>query len=146
MSFPQPTPGGAIVFSPPIASKWIFTGLIVFAGAVADRWNPAVRAAVVGPVGFFLISLSAIAAFQLGFPPATFAIFFLLLSAWATTMAQNKEGFLNGSSNTDWVTNEKRWFVEKVLKERPLAIQEKDVNTYPVEGPSAQGSTSGGST
>jgi hypothetical protein len=143
---PPPTPGGAIIYSPPIASKWIFTGLIVFAGAVADRWNPSIRNTIVGPIGFFITSLCAIAAYQLEFPPATFAILFTLLNAWAITLASKQEGFVNGTNTVDWVSNSKRWFVEKVLKERPLAIQEKDVTTYPVEGPSAQGSTSAGTT
>ena len=147
MSFPPPTPGGGgISINPPIASKWLVTGLIVFAGAVADRWNPTVRAIIAGPIGFFITSLTAIAAYQLEFPPATFAILFMLLNAWAVSMASRQEGFVNGANTVDWVTNSKRWFVEKVLKERPLAIQEKDVATYPVEGPSAQGSTSGGTT
>jgi len=137
MSYPAPPfgnpGGGGAIYNPPIASKWIFTGLIVFAGAVADRWNPNVRKAIVHPIGFFLTALCAISAYQLGFPPAAFAILFLLLSVWATTMSNHTEGFLNGAS-VDWVTNGKRWWVEKVLKERPVAIQDKDVATYPVEG------------
>jgi hypothetical protein len=32
----------------------------------------------------------------------------------------------------DWVTNNKKWYVEKALKESPVAIQEKSVNTYPI--------------
>lgn len=146
MSLPPLAPGGSVVISPPIASKWIISGLVVFAGAVADRWNPSVRAAVVSPVGFFLIATAAIAAYEVGFPPASFAILFMLLNAWAVSLANKDEGFVNGANTVDWVTNSKRWFVEKVLKERPIAIQEKDVATYPVEGPSAQGSISAGTT
>ena len=137
MSFPAPpfgNPGSSAIYNPPIATKWIFAGLIVFAGAVADRWNPNVRAAFVHPIGFFLTALVAISAYQAGFPPAAFAILFMLLSVWATTLPNKTEGFLNGAS-VDWVTNGKRWWVEKVLKERPLGIQDKDVATYPVEGP-----------
>lgn len=138
MSFPPPPqgsfPGGASpIYYPPIASKWILAGLIVFAGAVADRWNPQVRVLFVHPVGFFLTALLAISAYQVSFPPAAFAILFLLLNVWATTLPTH-EGFLSGAS-TDWVTNNKRWFVERVLKEKPTGIQEKDVETYPVEGP-----------
>lgn len=141
---PPPTPGGgSSIYSPPITTKWLVTGLIIFSGAVADRWSPSVRDMIVGPIGFFLTALVAIAAYQLEFPPATFAILFMLLNAWAITLSSKQEGFVNGANTVDWVTNSKRWFVEKVLKERPLAIQEKDVTTYPVEGPSAQGSTSG---
>lgn len=147
MNFPPSPGGGGGQLSPPIASKWIVTGLLVFAGAVADRWNPSVRAMIVGPAGFFVLSLCAIAAYQLEFPAAAFAILFMLLNAWAVAASAKQESFQDGpSGSVDWVTNSKRWFVEKVLKERPLAIQAKDVATYPVEGPSAQGSTSSGTT
>jgi hypothetical protein len=139
MAFPPPPPvpggGSTPIYHPPIASKWIITGLIVFAGSVANRWNPRIREAFVHPIGFFLTALSAIAVYQIGFPPAAFALLFLLLNAWATTLPHRlKEGFLSGVNTIDWVTNDKRWFVEKVLKERPIGIQEKDVATYPVEG------------
>jgi hypothetical protein len=136
MSFPmaQPFPGGAVpIYNPPIASKWILAALIVFAGAVADRWSPQIRALFVHPVGFFLTALLAIAAYQVGFPPAAFAILFLLLNVWATTLPAT-EGFLSGAS-VDWVSNNNTWFVEKVMREKPKGIQEKDVETYPVEGP-----------
>jgi hypothetical protein len=43
-----------------------------------------------------------------------------------------KEGF-NPAGTIDWVTTHKKWFVEKVLKEKPIAIQEKEVATYPVQ-------------
>ena len=43
-----------------------------------------------------------------------------------------KEGFVP-SGTLDWVTTQKKWFVEKVLLERPLAIQEKEVATYPIQ-------------
>ena len=82
----------------------------------------------------------------MGFPPATFAILFFLLSVWLIEVSSKAEGYLNASETVDWVTNSKRWYVEKVLKERPMAIQEKDVSTYPVSGLSAQGSTSNGNT
>lgn len=139
MSAPiTPIPGGGSlpIYTPPIATKWIFTGFIVFAGAVADRWNPEIRRFFIHPIGFFLTALTAIAIYQIGFPPAAFAVLFLLLNVWSTTLPNTeKEGFLNGTNTVDWITNGKRWFVEKVMKERPLAIQDKDVATYPVEGP-----------
>jgi hypothetical protein len=43
-----------------------------------------------------------------------------------------KEGFVPAGA-LDWVTTNKKWFVEKVLMERPVAIQEKEVSTYPVQ-------------
>jgi hypothetical protein len=176
---PNPIPGAAAVaggglfpamppiWYPPVELKWIGTGLIVFAGAVANRVKPHIRGVFTSPLGFFLTGVLAIAMFKYGFKPAAFAILFFLLNMWAADVAAEAEGwrggggggaaigghtandyslegFLNASSTVDWVTNHnhKRWFVERVLKEDPIAIQEKDVATYPVESYSAQGSTS----
>lgn len=127
-------PGGGMVkpiYYPPIEFRWIVTILIVFFGAVSNRLSPNVRQLFVHPIGFFITALAGVGAFQVGFAPGAFAILFFLLSVWATQFAN--EGFLSASNSVDWVTNSKRWYVEKVLKERPLAIQEKNVSTYPVQ-------------
>lgn len=145
-SFPGGATNGMPLWHPPIASRWIITAIIVFAGAVANRLPPTVRSVFTNPIGFFLTALTAIAAYQIGFPPATFAILFFLLSVWSIDASIKAEGYLNASETVDWVTNSKRWYVEKVLKERPVAIQEKDVSTYPVQGASAQSGTSSGNT
>jgi hypothetical protein len=133
-----PGAGGALpaflpmapIWYPPVSSKWIFTALILFAGAVAPRFNAKVRSIFLNPVGFFVTLLVAIGAFQNGFPPATFAILFFLLSLWVT---QKTEGFAcRGLGSLDTVVNRKLWWVEKVMNERPIGIQEKDVQTFPV--------------
>lgn len=134
----QPFPGGALNFTPiyypPVSVKWIITGLIVFAGAVANKIAPEMRMKFSHPFGFFLTSLAALAVYQIGFPPAAFAVLFFLLMVWSAEVKTKTEGFLNGSPTIDWVQNSKRWFVEKVLKERPAGIQEKSVITLPVQG------------
>lgn len=140
MNTQTPFPGGSMNFTPiyypPVAMKWIVTGLIVFAGAVANKIRPEIRQKVTSMFGFFTISLLALAAYQVGFPPAAFAILFFLLSAWSAQISYKAEGFLTATNTVDWVTNSKRWWVEKVLKERPTGIQEKEVNTLPVQSAS----------
>lgn len=140
MNTQAPFPGGSMNFTPiyypPVAMKWIVTGLIVFAGAVANKIRPEIRQKVTSMFGFFTISLLALAAYQVGFPPAAFAILFFLLSAWSAQISYKAEGFLTATNTVDWVTNSKRWWVEKVLKERPTGIQEKEVNTLPVQSAS----------
>jgi hypothetical protein len=134
----QHFPGGALnltpIYYPPVSVKWIITGLIVFVGAVANKISSEMRQKFAHPFGFFLTSLAALAMYQLGFPPAAFAILFFLLMTWSAEVSAKQEGFLNASPTVDWVQNSKRWFVEKVLKERPLGIQEKEVLTLPVQG------------
>jgi hypothetical protein len=131
----NPPPPGSYptgpIWHPPIASKWIAVIVIVFLGAVANRIPHTLRFYVIQPVGFFLVALAAMVCYWMGFYAGTFAIFFFLLSIWSAE-ARSPEGFLNASNTVDWVTNSKKWFVEKVLKEQPLAIQEKDVSTFPI--------------
>jgi hypothetical protein len=120
------------IWYPPITVKWILTALIVFAGAVAPRIPETYRQYIVHPLGFFLIAIASLGMYQWGFPPASFALLFFLLSVWAAHQTGLTEGFLSASSTVDWVNNSKRWYVEKVLREKPLGIQDKEVSTYPV--------------
>ena len=135
----QPFPGGAFnfpstpIYYPPVSMKWIVTGLIVFMGAVANKINPEMRSKFSNPFGFFVTSLVVLAVYQYGFPPAAFALMFFLLMVWSADISAKTEGFLVGIPAVDWVTNSKRWFVEKVLKERPAGIQEREVLTLPVQ-------------
>jgi hypothetical protein len=140
-----PFPGGGIlsnltpIWYPPIAVKWIVTGLVVFAGASAGRMGLRIRSVFNHPAGFFLTALLAILVFQYGFPPAAFAILFFLLSIWSENSLR-AEGFLDATNTVDWVQNSKRWYVETVMRERPVAIQEKEISTYPVQGSSTDSS------
>jgi hypothetical protein len=120
------------IWYPPITVKWIITCLIVFAGAVAPRIPDNYRSYVAHPLGFFLIALISLAMYQWGFPPAAFALMFFLLAVWSAHQTRETEGFLSAAPAVDWVNNSKRWYVEKVLHEKPLGIQDKEVSTYPV--------------
>ena len=144
-----PPPGGAMnltpLWHPPIATNWILTTLIVFAGAVVNRLHTKIRKYFTNPLSFFVFVMLALVIYQFGFPPMAFAILFFLLMVWSAEQSQS-EGFLSGVNTVDWVTNSKRWFVEKVLHERPMGIQEKDVATYPIQGASPQAGTSAGNT
>jgi hypothetical protein len=152
MNTPAPQiPGGGFpsfvpIWHPPVATQWILTVAILFAGAVANRIPSRMRTLLTNPLGFFLMGGAAIMLLRLGYAPIAFATLFALLSIWSVEQFDLPEGFLNGSNTVDWVTSSKRWWVEKVLKERPMGIQEKDVDTYPVQGSSAQGGTSAGNT
>ena len=150
MSFPMQTMGGSPgiypIWKPPIELRWIGASLIVFAGAMSNRIPKYILAIFVHPIGFFITTVLAIVSYKIGFIPGTFAIFFFLLLAWAAHKSKQAEGFLNASNTVDWVTNSQRWYVEKTLKERPLGIQEKGVDTFPVQGSSSQASNSSGTT
>jgi hypothetical protein len=139
MSHPIQAMGGAPgmqspIWHPPIESRWIAACLIVFAGAMANRMPMWVLHFFASPIGFFLTTLVALASYTYKFVPGSFAIFFFLLLVWSAHRSKQLEGFLHASNTVDWVTNSQRWYVEKVLKERPLGIQEKGVDTFPVQG------------
>ena len=142
-------PGGSIPFKPlwypPIESQWIATILLVFCGAVAGRIPQTIRSYIIKPVVFFTIALLVMVCLHFQLIPVAFALSFFLLAVWSAQLS-SKEGFLDGASTLDWVTNSKRWFVEKALKEKPVAIQDKDVSTLPISGLSAQASSSNGTT
>ena len=151
----NPPPGSAMamppmnftpLWHPPITVNWIVTILIVFMGAVSNRLRTDIRKYFTNPLSFFILSMGALTVYQYGFHPMAFALLFFLLMVWSAEQSQKSEGFLVASNTVDWVTNSKRWFVERVLHERPVGIQEKDVNTYPVQGASPQAGTSAGNT
>jgi hypothetical protein len=119
------------IWYPPVSVPWIISFLLVLGAANAEALPPRVHAILTHPAGFFITFLVALAAYDAGFAPATFAILFFLLMVWATQ--RRREGF-QLSNTVDWVTNHKRWFAEVVLKEKPMGIREKDVSTYPVQG------------
>lgn len=134
------------IWQPPIEAKWIMVLCIVFFGAVSNRLPTAVTNVFTNPVGFFLTLLLALVSYSAQFPPGAFAILFFLLLVWAVHTSKYAEGFLHGSS-VDWVANpSNRWYVEKVLKERPVGIQEKGVDTFPVQGATSQSSGATGNT
>jgi hypothetical protein len=155
------------IWYPPMSAKWIVTALVIFAAAVSNRFKPSFRSLFASPIGFFLTSVLAFLTFKFGFPPLAFAILFFLLNMWAAHTSEGYadvvkdrmecdksaasaypqffEGFL-GASDIDFVTNEKRWFVERMLKEHPEAIVDKSVQTTAISGFSAQGNTGVGNT
>jgi hypothetical protein len=138
MSFQQspPGPGGAFltlppIWHPPVSSVWMVSFALVVAAVNLNALPSQVVSFTANPLGFFATILIGLSAYDSGYPQASFAILFFLLMAWSHT--RNTESF-NPSGTVDWVTNSKRWFVEVVLKEKPIAIQEKTTNTYPIQG------------
>jgi hypothetical protein len=167
---PGPSAGGGLLLNvplyyPPVSVKWMLTILLIFVGSVSNRFKPEVRKYFTGPVGFFVTAVLAFLTFKHGFAPLAFALLFVLLMMWSAQTSEGFacaakniqyagqelypqffEGFLGGMDSIEWVTNHKRWFVERVLKEHPEAIVDKGVLTLPISGFSAQGSTTAGST
>lgn len=133
---------------PPLSIKTISTIVFVIAAAQADKLPSNISTFLLHPIGFTLCILIAISAFEYGAPAFAVALTLLLLSVWAANKSAQKytqsnqtfapfsvENFVSysPSGTIDWVTEPKKWFVERVLKENPLAIVDKNVKTYPVQ-------------
>jgi hypothetical protein len=125
------TPGFAPIWHPPVPMEWILSVLLLIGASNMEALPPQVSRTLLHPAGFFFTFLFAIAAFDAGYKVAPFAVLFFLLLAWVTK--EQNEGFQVAGA-VDWVQNNKRWFVESVLKENPTGIKDKDVATYPVQG------------
>lgn len=140
------------VWMPPLSFKNIFTIIFIISATQADKLPDQVSQFLLHPIGFILTALIAISAFEYGAPSFAVALVLLLLSVWAAKHSKNQisydsnktfdqfemnynEQFVpySSSGNIDLVTEPKKWFVERVLKENPLAIFAKDVKTYPVQ-------------
>ncbi len=139
------------MWMPPLSFKTIATGVLIIAATQADKLPNQLTTFVLHPLGFVLLSLIAISSFEYGNAPFSVALILLLLSVWASKKSTRdltsqyanqtfapfglQENFVpySPSGTIDWVTEPKKWFVERVLKENPLAIVAKDVQTYPVQ-------------
>lgn len=139
------------LWMPPLSFKTIATISFVIGATQADKLPSQLTKFLLHPLGFILTSLIAISAFEYNSPTFAVALILLLLSIWAankssinntvndysnkTFMPFSTESFVpySPSGTIDWVTEPKKWFVERVMKENPLAIIAKDVHTYPVQ-------------
>jgi hypothetical protein len=124
-------PGMKPIWHPPVHISWIVSIVLLVIAANAEEIPHKVRSILLNPFVFFGVVVSCLFLFDYGYMNLTFSIMFVLLIVWA--IQRRKEGFAP-SGTLDWVTNDKRWFSEVVLKEKPIAIQDKDVATYPVQG------------
>jgi hypothetical protein len=142
------------LWMPPLSFKTIATISFVIGATQADKLPSQLSQFLLHPVGFILTTLIAISAFEYNSPSFAVALIILLLSVWAAKKSSmnniindysnktfmpfntnNTEPFVpySPSGTIDWITEPKKWFVERVMKENPLAIIAKDVQTYPVQ-------------
>jgi hypothetical protein len=129
---------GGPIWLPPIEPELILAIALILAGANIEQVPTEYHATLSNPLVFFLgMLVSAGLASMKNVPMALAVAFFLvnlirLLPKKSIVVPGKKEGFMVPSGTLDWVTTQKKWFVEKVLLERPVAIQEKEVVTYPI--------------
>ena len=138
----------AISLSPPVTPESIIAVLLIVAGSMIEIIPQQYHQLMTNPLVFLVGMIVAAGLAASNKIPAAFSVAFFLVNllrimpkktikktVTKTTKITSpgvKEGFQPAGA-LDWVTNHKKWFVEKVLKEKPIAIQEKEVSTYPVQ-------------
>jgi len=134
----QPQQAGGPNWLPPIEIEWLGAAILIIVGANVEQIPVEYHKILSNPLVFLVGMLisAGLASLKL-IPMALAAAFFLvnlirLMPKKTAKTPGTKEGFVP-SGTLDWVTTQKKWFVEKVLQERPVAIQEKEVATYPIQ-------------
>ena len=129
------------IWMPPLSFATLLTIVCIIGATQADKLPSTIPATLLHPVGFILTVLIAISLYEYNSVPLAISLILLLLSVWAahhtvSNVPASSEGFLPfvPSGTIDWVNDDKqKWFVERVLKETPMGIQDKNVATYPVQ-------------
>lgn len=143
----QQQQAGAPNWLPPIQLDWIVATILVIIGANIEKIPTQYHTQLATPLIFlvgmlFSAGLAALKQIPIAFATAFFLVNLIRLMPkkeigkehypGKKANVETKEGFVP-SGTMDWVTTQKKWFVEKVLNERPVAIQEKEVATYPIQ-------------
>jgi len=132
---------------PPVRSDWLLAFGLIIIGSNIEQVPEQYHATIATPLVFLVGMLISAWIASVGLIPISFAIAFCLVNLIRIMPKPKKpqmkvspgaaakkvsEGF-TPSGTIDWVTTHKKWFVEKVLMERPVAIQEKEAVTYPIQ-------------
>lgn len=134
----QPQQAGGPNWLPPIQVEWLLASILIILGANIEQIPEAYHKTLSNPLIFLIGMLISAGLASLKMIPLALAVAFILVNLIRLTPKKpvnnpgTKEGFIP-SGTLEWVTTHKKWFVEKVLHERPVAIQEKEVATYPIQ-------------
>jgi len=130
---------------PPIRVDWLIAIILILVGSNIEQVPEQYHSIIGNPLVFLVGMLVSAGVASMGHIPISFAIAFCLVNLIRIMPKPKKvmpkaspgakkvsEGF-TPSGTLDWVTTHKKWFVEKVLMEQPVAIQEKEAITYPIQ-------------
>ena len=123
---------------PPIQIEWISAAVLIILGSNVEQIPTEYHKNLSNPLVFLIVMLVSAGLASAQMVPMSLAVAFFLVNLIRLMPAKQvnnpgtKEGFVPAGA-LDWVTTQKKWFVEKVLQERPVAIQEKEVSTYPIQ-------------
>jgi len=128
---------------PPVQADWLFAFVLIVIGSNIEQIPVVYHSTISNPIVFLVGMLVSAGLASQQHIPIAFAVAFCLVNlirimpnkpkVKGNPGIKVKEGFVPAGT-IDWVTTQKKWFVEKVLLEKPVAIREKEVATYPING------------
>ena len=125
---------------PPISIELCLSFILVLIGSNIEHFPQEYYKYLTNPLVFIIGILISAGLAALKKIPLSFAMAFFLVNI-IRIMPKNKRKKKNSpgtkesfspSGAIEWVNTNKKWFVEKVLHEKPVGIIEKEVYTYPV--------------
>lgn len=126
------------IWMPPIQIDLLVSFVIIIFGANIEKIPAEYHQNLTNPLIFIVGVCIAAGLASAKYIAISFAISFCLVNIIrlipinsTPKKAPGKEGF-EPSGTLDWVTTNKKWFVEKVMNESPIAIIDKEVSTYPI--------------
>jgi uncharacterized membrane protein len=114
----------------PFSVPWFTSFLILIVASRPDSLPSDIRSVLaswLGILGTFALGLVAFMHHRI----LGTAVFILMFALIAEHHKQTKKEYFDNDQITDIVTSRKKWLVEKILDERPIAIVDKQVTTYP---------------
>jgi len=128
---------------PPVQFDWLCAFVLIVVGSNIEQIPQEYHSTISNPIVFLVGMLVSAGLASQQLLPIAFAVAFCLVNLIRIMPNKPKvkgnpgktvkEGFVPAGT-IDWVTTQKKWFVEKVLLEQPVAIREKEVATYPIHG------------
>lgn len=112
----------------PLPMNWVGAVLILIVAARPDGLPSSIRQVLTSWLGIIGLFAGGLVLF-VNEPIVGTAVFILMFALLAEQHKKNKREYFDNQITTDIVTSRKKWLVEQILDERPIAISDKMVVT-----------------
>ena len=112
----------------PLPINWLSAVLILIVAARPDGLPSSIRKVLTSWLGIIGLFAGGLVLFVSQHIICT-AVFILMFALLAEEHKKNKREYFDNQITTDIVTSRKKWLVEQILDERPLAISDRMVVT-----------------
>ena len=112
----------------PLPINWLSAVLILIVAERPDGLPSSIRKVLTSWLGIIGLFAGGLVLF-VSQPIIGTAVFILMFALLAEEHKKNKREYFDNQITTDIVTSRKKWLVEQILDERPLAISDRMVVT-----------------